>query len=93
MSITLLGNDSSSKQVFAHGFLKGLASPLMLFAANRSLLTLPELPPLPAIEPVRVPTSHTTMTDLQRLACDFHVALRRYDQEESRRATLSPAAD
>lgn len=81
MNITLVSHDDSSRQAFIRGLLKGLASPVMLFAANKAVLRPVELPPLPQVQPIRLPESLTSRTDLQRIGADFWSAVRRYEQE------------
>lgn len=80
MVITLIQQGESRRQTFKRGLWKGLASPLMLFASNRASLDSVQLAPLPRVEPVRLPASLTTMTDLQRIGADFSAAVRRYEQ-------------
>lgn len=67
------------------GFFKGLAAPVMLFAANRAQISVEDLPPLPLIEPIPLPASISTMTDMQRIGQDFWAAIRRYEQEDPQR--------
>lgn len=71
------------------GFLKGLAAPLMLFAANRAPMRLVELPPLPPIQPVRLPESLTMKSDMDRLGLDFWAAVRRHEQTHAQSAAVN----
>jgi hypothetical protein len=89
MSITLLDHRATPRQAFVRGLLKGLAAPVMLFAANRAQIAVEELPPLPRIEPVLLPTSISSMTDMQRIGQDFWTVIRRYEQEDSEQPTVT----
>lgn len=90
MNSTLVKSGDSSRKAFVHGFFKGLASPLMLFASNRAHFSAVDLPPLPQIQPIRLPRSITTMTDMERIGLDFWAAVRRHEQEGAQQSTAEP---
>lgn len=92
MNVTLVIQDESAPQAFVRGMLKGLAAPLMLFAANKAELTPGALPPLPEIAPVELPQSLTTTSDLERIGADFWSAVRRYEQEGPQHSTIGSQA-
>lgn len=93
MNITLIEQGATARQAFVRGFMKGLAAPMMLFAANRAVITPAELAPLPEVQTVRLPSSLTSMTDLQRIGRDFAVVIGRYEQEVAQRAAVSNQSD
>ena len=92
MVIALIKHSDSPRQAFLRGLWKGAASPLMLFAANQAIAQPLELPPLPRVDPVRLPKSLTTMTDLQRIGADFSAAVRRYDQADAQQPSVGDQA-
>lgn len=79
MELKLINLSSSPRKAFAHGLLKGLAAPVMLFASNRANVEILPLPELPRVPQVQVPESIRTMTDMQRLGADFHAVVLRYE--------------
>lgn len=93
MVITLINHSDSPRQAFTRGLWKGMAAPLMLFAANRAAVEPVELAPLPQVQPVRLPESLRTMTDMERIAADFWAVVRRYEQEGAEQPALGNQAD
>lgn len=70
----ILNFDSSATKAFAHGFVKGLAAPVMLYHNEYA-------PPLPIVQylPVsNVTTSDNVAADWQRVGNDFHCVIDSY---------------
>lgn len=93
MVITLINHSDSPQQAFRRGLWKGMAAPLMLFAANRAPIEPVELAPLPPIRRVQLPESLTSMSDMGRIASDFWTVVRRYEQEGAEQPTLGSQTD
>lgn len=93
MVITLINHSDSQQQAFMRGLWKGMAAPLMLFAANHAAVEPVELAPLPPVKPVRLPESFTTMTDMERIAVDFWTVVRRHEQADPQHSAVFSQAD
>jgi hypothetical protein len=64
----LLNLSALPRQAFMHGFLKGLAAPIMIFSDWRA----PDLPTIPAVEaPRAVPTQQVLAADWHRIGADL----------------------
>ena len=92
MPVVLIDFNDTPRQAFKRGLAKGMAAPLMLFAANQADLEPPEPVSIPKVPAVRVPDSLVRMTDMQRLGVDFNAAVGRYEQEIGETAARGPEA-
>lgn len=92
MVINLIELSDTPRQAFTRGVCKGAAAPLMLFAANRAMVHLVELPALPRVDKVQLPHSLRCMTDLQRIGADFSAAVRRYEQADAQQPSIGNQA-
>ncbi len=64
----LLNLSDLPRQAFTHGFLKGLAAPIMIFSDWRA----PDLPTIPAVEaPQAVPIQQVLAADWYRIGTDL----------------------
>lgn len=73
----LLDFDSSSRQAFTQGFLKGLGAPLVLFGGFQA-------PSLPAVAALTVPAQSpmdALAQDWARIGLDMHCAVNHYGEE------------
>lgn len=93
MVINLINHSDSPQQAFTRGLWKGLASPLMLFAANHAPAVPVGMAPLPPARRVQLPKSLTSMSDMERIASDFWTVVRRYEQEGAQQPALGSQAD
>lgn len=72
----LIDFNCSRKKAFAHGFMKGLAAPVMLFHFENA----PSLPQVQYIMPTTTPVSDVLANDWRRIGDDMARVIERHDK-------------